>query len=325
VYQAVVVAVRRKAVAIVAVAATMLMLPAKSVAAVAVESTTTAIKCGYSTYNAPTDWYFPPAEPAALIWLQHGFVEDKEDWSAFAPQLAARGYLVVATTLPTVNLYGCTVENLGNNTDFLNNIADIFATKDDPGSPLAASFARAAHKAGRPADALPVKEVFVGHSAGVEAIEYIADRLRTSYPSAFAELRGLISEDGVKSFIGSNTDDALKGLSTTELLIYATASPPSLCNNFQSGTKAIETYFAQRPFVGVEIRTGAHGDVFGPASPWYENLVCTIPQPRNYTAVWQLTTGWVTDMINGTLTPDYYPGGALYTALLKECIIATLP
>ena len=76
--------------------------------------------------------------------------------------LANRGYLVMATTLATVNLFGCTVENLGNNTGFLDNIADVFAHKDDPNGALATSFSKAAAKVGRPVTPLPNKLVFVG-------------------------------------------------------------------------------------------------------------------------------------------------------------------
>ena len=92
-------------------------------------------------------------------------------------------------------------------------------------------------KTGRPPVPLPDKLVFVGHSAGVEAVLYVAQRLNSTYPAKFAQMRGIVSEDGVKSFIGSNTDDALAGLPGTALLIYATASQSYLCNDFQSGTK----------------------------------------------------------------------------------------
>jgi hypothetical protein len=169
--------------------------------------------------------------------MQHGFVESKDVWSTLAPQIARRGYLVVAvaTTLPTIALFNCTVENLSDNAGFLNNIAEVFATKDVTTGGLASSYATAATKAGHPPVPLPDKLVFVGHSAGVEAVLYVAQRLNSTYPATFAQMRGIVSEDGVKSFIGSNTDDALAGLSGTALLIDATASQSYLCNDFQSG------------------------------------------------------------------------------------------
>lgn len=129
----------------------------------------TAVACSHLTYPMATAWYFPAAAPLALVWMQHGFVEDKNVWSALARELATRGYLVMATTLPTFNIFGCTVENLANNTAFLDNIANVFGKKGDPSGALATSFNTAAAKGGWPPSPLPEKLVFVGHSAGVEA------------------------------------------------------------------------------------------------------------------------------------------------------------
>ncbi|OBH12673.1 alpha/beta hydrolase [Mycobacterium sp. E1747] len=286
---------------------------------------TTEVACASTIQAIPTTWYFPSTPPLGLVWLQHGFVEGKKVWSAFGPELAANGYLVVATTLSTVNLFGCTVEHLIDNRGFLDNVAEVFAHKDDPHGALATSFAMAAEQAGRPGAPLPDNVVFVGHSAGAEAVEYVAERLHSSYPAAFTRLSGIVSEDGVKSFLGSNTEDALAGLAGTGLPIYATASPHLLCNFFQRGTKAIERYLPDRTFHGVKITTGAHGDAMGPSSPVYENLVCGRPKADNVAAVWGLTRGWIGDMLAGTDTPDFYPGGSYYTELLVAGTITTLP
>ncbi|KKC05300.1 hypothetical protein [Mycobacterium nebraskense] len=303
-----------------------MVLAARPARAEATEAdSTTDVACASATQAVPTTWYFPSTPPRGLVWLQHGFVEGKKVWSAFATEVAESGYLVMATTLPTLSVSGCTVEHLIDNTGFLGNIADVFAHKDDPNGALATSFAMAAATVGRPVTPLPDNLVFVGHSAGAEAVEYVAERLHSTYPATFAQLRGIVSEDGVKSFIGSNTDDALAGLAGTTLPIYATASPHLLCNFFQRGTKAIERYLSDRAFHGVKITTGAHGDALGPSSPTYENLVCGRPKPDNVAAVWGLTRGWIADMFAGTITPDFYPGGSYYTELLTAGTITTLP
>ncbi|WP_322859905.1 hypothetical protein U8D42_14480 [Mycobacterium europaeum] len=309
---------------VVAVAA-MVLAPRYARAESTEADSATDIACASTTQAAPTTWYLPSTPPTGLVWLQHGFVEGKKVWSTFGAELADRGYVVVATTLPTLSAFGCTVEHLIDNRGFLDNIADVFAHKDDPNGALATSFARAAADAGRPVTPLPDKVVFVGHSAGAEAVEYVAERLHSTYPAAFAQLRGIVSEDGVKSFIGSNTDEALAGLAGTPLPVYATASPHLLCNYFQRGTKAIERYLADRPFHGVKVTTGAHGDALGPSSPLYENLVCGRPKPANIEAVWGLTRGWIADMVAGTTTPDFYPGGSYYTELETAGTITTLP
>ena len=309
---------------IVAVAA-IVLAPREARAESTEADSTTDVACASVTQAVPTTWYFPSTPPLGLVWLQHGFVEGKKVWSAFATEIAGSGYLVMATTLSTVSISGCTVEHLLDNTGFLANIADVFAHKDDPNGALATSFAMAAAKAGRPVAPLPDNLVFVGHSAGAEAVEYVAERLHSTYPATFTHMRGIVSEDGVKSFIGSNTDDALAGLAGTTLPIYATASPHLLCNFFQRGTKAIERYLSDRTFHGVNITTGAHGDALGPSSPAYENLVCGRPKPANVAAVWGLTRGWIADMFAGTITPDFYPGGSYYTDLLTAGTITTLP
>lgn len=103
--------------------------PPQARAASTVADTKTAVACSHLTYPMATAWYFPAAAPLALVWMQHGFVEDKHVWSALARELATRGYLVMATTLPTFNIFGCTVENLGNNTAFLDNIANVFGKR----------------------------------------------------------------------------------------------------------------------------------------------------------------------------------------------------
>ncbi|OJZ75133.1 hypothetical protein BRW65_04715 [Mycobacterium paraffinicum] len=61
------------------------------------------------------------------------------------------------------------------------------------------------------------------------------------------------------------------------------------------------------------------------AQPGYEDLVCGRPKPDNVAAVWALTRGWIGDMLAGTSTPDFYPGGSYYTELLAAGTITTLP
>ena len=92
--------------------------PASAATTVKVTNNTT-IRCAFANYSTPTDWYFPTTgTPRGLIWLQHGFSENKGHWSTYAPKLAAAGYVVFATTLPTADIFGCTVQNVGNKTFF---------------------------------------------------------------------------------------------------------------------------------------------------------------------------------------------------------------
>lgn len=288
---------------------------------------TTTVRCGFGNQSVPTDWYLPTTgTPRGLVWLQHGFTESKANWVTYAPKLAAAGYVVVATTLPTVNLFGCTVQNVGNNRPYLDNIAGVFAAAAAAGSgALRTSFDNAASRAGRAGLALPTKWAFVGHSAGGEAVTYVANRLRTNHAGAFPRLRGLVLEDPVNSFIGTNLADGLAGLNTTTLPVYALASPPGSCNNNQSGVQLVVQKMTNRTFHGSLVTTGTHVDVFGAAAGALLTGVCGTPQAKNVNATHTLTTGWLADQIAGTTTPRFYPGGTTYQALVTAGTITTLP
>ena len=285
---------------------------------------TVDVKCAGSTKAIPTDWYFPVGTPKALVWLQHGFTESKDDWNETGRKAADAGFLVMATTLPTADLFGCTVENIGNNTDFLNNVASMFAGMGTANSAITKSFNDAASKAGRSGLAMPAKLEFSGHSAGGEAVLYVANRLRTASPATFAKLKGLVLQDSVKSFIGDNTDASLTGLSGTTLPIYALASPKYSCNSDQSGTLAVIAKLPGR-FHGAQVTTGAHGDIFGTSANSLGTATCGTPQAQNTAAVRTLTFGWLTDLAAGTTTAALYPGGATYNGLVSAGTITTLP
>lgn len=161
--------VRRTSLAGLAVAAVLTVGlasgPATAASAARKVTTTTATRCAIFTYQTPTDWYFPATSPKALVWLQHGFTESRDQYTGFADQLAAQGFLVVATTLPSADLFGCSVNNLGNNTAYLNNVARLFGTKDSATGALNKSFVAARAAAGRPEVRMPRSMAFVGHSA----------------------------------------------------------------------------------------------------------------------------------------------------------------
>lgn len=286
---------------------------------------TVAIKCGFGTKATPTDWFIPSGTPKGLVWLQHGFTETKADWDDFGRKIAADGYVAMATTLPTADFQGCTVQNIGNNRPFLDNIATMFAGAGEPDSALTRSWNDATAKAGRTGLVLPSTMTFVGHSAGGEAVPYVANELRKEHPSTFAKLRGLVLEDPVKSFIGNNLDSALNDLNGTTLPVYALASPSSTCNNSQSGAKAVSEKLTSRSFHGSVVTSGTHGDVFGASVPGTVTLACGTPQTSNIDAVQTLSRAWLKDQAAGTTTADFYPGGATYDALVSAGTITTLP
>ncbi|MEC3957751.1 hypothetical protein VMT65_32280 [Nocardia sp. CDC153] len=292
--------------------------------AVGFVANTVDIRCAFTTLHQSSNWYFPSGTPKALVWLQHGFASANDSVDDTARKFAARGFLVFAPTLPTANIFGCTLENLGNNTDFLHNVADLFGKSGDLTDKLGRSFTDARTKAGRSEVALPTAWVFAGHSAGGEAVPYVTQTLRANYPNAFAELRGEILYDPVKSFIGNNLSSSLNHLDNTTLPILAVTAPPYSCNRDGAGTQVLIDQL-HRPFLGVRLTSGAHIDVEASSAPDPDKVLCGTPQAKNVDALQHLSVGWAEDFVSGSKTPDLYPGGSYYQGLVTAGTITTLP
>lgn len=295
------------------VASVLLLMPAPGQAsAVTKVSTTTETRCAFLTYQTPTNWYFPPDHPKALVWVQHGFARNNERVDDLARQYAAAGYLAVATTLASADLFGCTLQNLGNNTKYLNNVADLFGKKSRSDK-LSRSLEVAKRKAGRPAVAMPTDFFFTGHSAGGEAVTYVANRLRTSYAAEYANFKGLILLDPVPSAAGSNLRTGLAGLSGSRP-VFVIAAPSGSCNSSGAGTAAVQQLIRQG-FVGVRLTSGAHTDAEGNSTNWLGTAACGTPQAANVRALQTLSVGWANDLVAGSVTPDFYPGGSYLNSL----------
>ncbi|MFG2972457.1 alpha/beta hydrolase [Streptomyces sp. NPDC048331] len=286
-------------------------------------SNTVEVRCAFLVYKRAGDWYFPAGAPKGTVWLQHGFSRANDHLEDLARRYAAAGFVVFAPTLPSSDMFGCTVSNLGNNTAFLNNVADLFGKSADPSDKLGRSFADAAAKAGRPGLQLPAKFVFSGHSAGGEAVSYVANRLRTQYPAAFARLSGLVLLDPVNSFTGLNMANALNGLNTTNLPMHAISSPPYLANGQASGTKELTTD-VHRDFLGIRLSTGSHCDAEGASTDTLCTLPNGAPQASNVAVLQEFATVWAADDVNGTVTATHRPGGSRYESLRTAGTIQTL-
>ncbi|WP_107657122.1 alpha/beta fold hydrolase [Nocardia suismassiliense] len=284
---------------------------------------TVEIRCAFTMLRQSSDWYFPAGTPKALLWLQHGFASSNDAVDETARKFAAQGFLVFSPTLPTANIFGCTVENLANNTNFLHNVADLFGKSADPGDKLGRSFADAKKKAGRPDMALPNAKVFAGHSAAGEAVPYVTQVLRADYAAAFGSVRGLILFDPVKSFLGNNLSSSLNHLSNTTLPILAISAPPYSCNRDGNGTEELIEQIS-RPFRGVRLTSGSHIDVEASSAPAPDKVNCGTPQAKNVSALQTLAIAWAGDFVTGAPTADYYPGGTYYEAQRSAGTIQTL-
>ncbi|MET3424202.1 hypothetical protein BJ973_003414 [Actinoplanes tereljensis] len=287
--------------------------------------TTVAVACGSSTLSQAANWYFPATTtPKALVYLQHGFSRSNANMDALAGKYADAGFLVFAPTLPSSTAgNNCAVNNTGDNTAFLNNVAGWLGELTTSTSNLAKSYTTAAGKAGRTGQAPPAKYVIAGHSAGGDAVTYIANRLRTTYPAAFANLKFLQLLDPVLSPNGTNMATGLAGLAGTSLPIYAISSPPYTANSQASGTTEL-IKDVPRSFLGVRLTTGSHCDAEGAST----NFLCTLlggtSKAANVTALQTFAVNWANDAVAGTSTAIYYPGGTYYQGLLTAGTITTL-
>ncbi|WP_194818166.1 alpha/beta hydrolase [Nocardia sp. XZ_19_385] len=256
------------------------------------------IRCATSTLHQDVDWYLPSGKPTAMVWIQHGFARSGPQISALARSFADAGYLVFTPSLPFMQLQGCTLQNLGDNSAFLHNVAELFGTATDPTGALAASLAVAARRTGVPIPELPSDLVFLGHSAGAEAVAFVADRIRSTHPQTFTGLRGVILLDPVKSFLGDNIARALTGLDPTGLPILTISAAPALCNSFGIGTTAVQNQL-RRPFVGIRLRDGVHTDAEGASSDPLGTLFCGTPTAVNAGTLSTLALGWTGDFLTG--------------------------
>ncbi|MEU0876318.1 hypothetical protein [Nocardia brasiliensis] len=270
---------------------------------------TVVIPCAGIDSTFPTDWHLPVDAPKGLIWLQHGFARSNTNLAGLGTAFAEAGYVVFAPSLPFFDPAGCTLQNLTGNAGFLGAIATLFATAQNPGSALAQSFSAAAAHAGRSELRLPARYAFVGHSAGGEAVEYVAHRLHSDHPLDWTGLRGLVLLDPVKSFVGDNTDRALADLDNTSLPILTVSGPPSLCNAFGSGTSALQSAL-HRSYVGIRINTGVHTDAEGTSVDTIGSLLCGTPESVNIRTLRALALGWIGDYFTGSRSADYYPPDA---------------
>ncbi|MEU4163382.1 alpha/beta hydrolase [Actinoplanes sp. NPDC026670] len=315
---------RRVVAALVMSTAVLAATPATARAATAEVDGDITVLCGTSTYTQDADWFFPDTtSPKALVFLQHGFSRSNSNVAALARKYQAAGFLVFTPTLPSTNSSGCTVSNQGDNTAFLNNVTAWIGEAGTSTRQLATSYAAAAATAGRAGSTLPAKYVLAGHSAGGDAVTYIANRLRTTFPAAFANLKYLQLLDPVKSPSGTNMADALTGLAGTSLPITAISSPPYASNGQASGTVELVNRI-DRPFLGVRLVTGSHCDAEGATTNWLCTLLGGTSKAANVTALQTFAINWALDAVAGTTTATYYPGGTYYQGLLTGNVIQTL-
>ncbi|KAH8678414.1 hypothetical protein BX600DRAFT_431693 [Xylariales sp. PMI_506] len=285
--------------------------------------TTLEIPCPRTVLTRDTWWYIPDGTHKGLIWLQHGFARGGAHLTDLARRFSAEGFIVLTPSIPSANIFGYTLENLGNNHIFLSRIAALIGDIANAEGRVATSFAKATTAAGQPGLALPSQLVLAGHSAGGEAIAFIANAIRNHHPQTFGNLRGVILFDPVPSFFGDNLGTGISGLDSTDLRILTISGRRDSSNKQGKGTDLVQSML-HRPFVGARLVTGRHTDTEGASTDWIATTACGVPLPENVEILQKLAVSWAKDFFAGTTTEDQYPGGSYFESLVAAGRVKTL-
>jgi hypothetical protein len=235
--------------------------------------------------NRQVTWYLPDSTPGGWVFLQHGFSRDKSNMDDLATHLMDNGLMVL-----TAN---CSVSN--GNPNLAQDVGDDLV--DNPPTPPNGFV-------------LPSKLVLAGHSAGGLFVAFLGGHLTERN---YTELVGMILLDPVDKNNGMNPNmQAMINAGQPALSILANSSS---CNSSNNALQPLQDL--SDAFVGIKLtdnskHTDAEGDSTGGILTW----MCGSPSDQNVAYLQDFTFHWADDMVFGSLTPEYYPGGSKIQDLL---------
>lgn len=275
---------------------------------------TLAIPCsGTTSVNAR--WAIPEGvTPTGFVWLQHGFARSSSNVVSLQNAYAARGWIVVS---PSVAGFGtCSINAAVLHTGIVN----LLVGSTSSGSALEASYDAARTKLGLPAANLPSSFALSGHSAGGALVTVVGGTIAANPSSAVSSrLKGIVLLDPVE-----NADNGMAANlpKLTGKKVFTISGGDSSCNSNSSGTKVLLP--KRTGFAGVRLPSGCHCDAEGDSTDGTCTLICGTPKAENKTALKQLATDWVSDMLNAKTTASAYPGGEYYEKTKTAGTIQTL-
>lgn len=259
--------------------------------AVTVGHSSLEVPCGPWGTSLPVDWYFPgpgSRKATGIVWVQHGFFRTKANIASLAQYIAAHTRAIVVAPTISSNPFavaGCWI----NGAPMHRAVAELFAERS--------ALRRSADAAKGKHVSLPRPFVLSGHSAGGN-LATAAAGYATHPGGDIADLRAVVLYDAVDNQGAMN--EALGRLTGgVDRPVLQIASPPSACNAFGSGTRAL---VAARPgrFVGVQLVEGTHVDAEGPDSDPLARALCGYPREVNVDAVRSIASQWVTNALTGS-------------------------
>lgn len=237
------------------------------------------VRIGSSNYSG--DWYLPTATPKGLVYLQHGFQRNKGHLRALGNSLMAKGLMVLSINA------GMT----GGAANLAPQVATAFANRSltPPNG-----------------HALPEHFVLAGHSAGGLHVTLVGAELANRNVAGF---RGVILFDAVDA--NNRMAAAMQQIVNSNRAVYAILANAGSCNSSNNAEPLLKA-LTGTAFVGLKLTSrSAHTDAEGSSSDFFGRLFCGTPQAQNSAYLQQFAGGWAIDLLSNTVTPDFYPGGAL--------------
>jgi pimeloyl-ACP methyl ester carboxylesterase len=253
--------------------------------AVEVDVRPAQVTVGGTVYDAI--WYLPlQGEPAGFAVLEHGFARRCDNMVQTTLRVAQTSLVVLCITAPLAGGNAALAQALAAH------IADGTLRLPDGG-------------------ALPSKVFAAGFSAGGVFAARLAQALAASAPQ---RLRGLLMLDPVAA---SGLGQAIADVSATGTRpVLAITTNPSSCNAFNSvhpDLRQLSTDLdaaGQDAFVGLQLtRASSHVDFEGEDTDALASAVCGRPRADNVEVARTLAAAWAFDIVAGTRTSAYYPGG----------------
>lgn len=237
-------------------------------------------------YNG--DWYLPNGQAVGAVYLQHGFTRGGGNYRDLAVAMMNEGMMVLSINAPMT----------GGNAGLANLVADVLAN-NPPVSPDGRVF---------PTDNL----VLSGHSAGGLHVSLIAERLINNGQAG--GIAGLVLFDPVNAF--GPFGRAMDVLAPTDIPVRAVTANGSLCNTFNDTQGDLRGL--PRQFVGIKLTDrSTHVDSEGNNTDLVAQIACGFPRQSNIVALRDFGVAWARDMLTGSYSGDFYPGGARLNALLN--------
>lgn len=240
-------------------------------------------------------WWLPAGPAVGLALVEHGFTRRCQNIDGTARALRDQGLLALCLTVPL--------------------------TGGNPG--LADALAALMVNGLTAPDGLPLPAAWVvaGHSAGGDFAVRLGSTLSQLAPE---RIRGAVLWDPVPS--GSGFIDELRSISAggARPVLAVTANPGS-CNangNVLPPLRSLQQDLAAAgadTFVGVRLTDrSTHVDVEAENSNRAAWAACKQGRPRTYNAqaLRTLSAAWARDIVTGTRSLAFYPGGATVEALI---------